>query len=72
MGSGRVIRGADALALLRRFCPEADAGAFADAVADHAPFRTVDELLEACPPDRLGVSAARLLGLWAPLFAEFE
>lgn len=62
----------DARALLRRFCPEADADEFARAVADHAPFRTVDELLKACPPDRLGVPAARLIGLWSPLFGEFE
>ncbi len=72
MGGGRVIRGADAAALLERFCPEANADVFAAAVSGDAPFHTLDELMEACPPDRLGVPAARLLGLWAPLFGEFE
>lgn len=72
MGGGRIIRGEDAAALLREFCPEADAQAFAAAVPDHAPFRSLDDLLDACPADRLGVPAARLAALWSPLFGEFE
>ena len=72
MGGGRAIRGEDALALLERFCPEADANAFAAAVPAHAPFGNLDALLEACPPEQLGVPLARLAAVWAPLFGEFE
>jgi len=73
MPGGREINGADVLAALRGArgaTPDPDA--LRAAVHPDDVFADYEELLEACPPVRVGISPGAHAALLAPLFGEFE
>ena len=73
MSGHRPIRGADLHAQLRAFGPPgADPDAFEAWVAPDAAFASVEEVEEACPPERIGLSPGAFAALFAHLFGEFE
>jgi hypothetical protein len=73
MPGHRAILGRDVHAALRSFGPpDADADALEAWVGEDDRFLTLDELLAACPPERVGLSEGAYLWLFAPLFGEFE
>ena len=73
MPGHRPIFGRDVHAAMRRFGPEdADPDALEAWVAEDDRFFTLDELLAACPPERVGLSEGAYLWLFAQLFGEFE
>jgi hypothetical protein len=73
MPGGRPISGADVLAVARLAgTPAVDAAALAEAVAPSDEFGSYEDLVAACPPDRVGMAPGAHAALFAPLFGEFE
>lgn len=74
MPGGRPILGRDLHAALRTFRPgDAEAAAaLRAAVPGDAAVGSYEELVRACPPERLGLSSGAHAALFGPLFGEFE
>lgn len=73
MPGGRTISGADVLAAAR--LPAAagiDAAALAACVRPGDEFGSYEELLAACPPERVGIAPGAHAAAFSPLFGEFE
>lgn len=76
MPGGRAISGADVRAALRgplaAGVTPASTRALCEAVAPEDAFLTLEELRQACPPERIGLAPGAYAALFAPLFGEFE
>jgi hypothetical protein len=74
MPGGRPIHGRDLQAALRTSRPEAAdaAAALRAAVPDDAAVGSYEELVRACPPERLGLTSGAHAALFGPVFGEFE
>ena len=75
MPGGRPITGADVRAALAHAPGGVEAeqrARLAAAVADEDVFTSLDELVAACPPARVGLAPGAYAALFAPLFGEFE
>jgi hypothetical protein len=67
---GRDISGADVLAAAG--AGGADLAALREAVRPGDVFASYEDLLDACPPARIGLTAGAHAALLSPLFGEFE
>lgn len=73
MPGGRPISGADVLAVARLAgAPALDAAALAGAVRPGDEFSSYEDLVAACPPERIGMAPGAHAALFGPLFGEFE
>jgi hypothetical protein len=69
----RVITGADIHAQLRHLGPGAYEAELAEAwIPADARFVSVEQVEQACPPERIGLSPGGFAALLGPLFGEFE
>lgn len=73
MPGGREISGHDVLAAVRGAAGAgADIAALRAAVPPDALFASYEDLADACPPERLGLTPGAHAALFTPLFGEFE
>jgi hypothetical protein len=73
MPGGRQISGRDVHAALVTALPaRGDAPALRAAIAPDAVFESYEALVEACPPERAGLTPGAHAALFGPLFGEFE
>ncbi|MDH3227334.1 MAG: hypothetical protein OEM67_09645 [Thermoleophilia bacterium] len=73
MPGSRPIHGCDVYAALRRFAvDEVDLAAARKLLDPGEQFNSFEELVQACPPEQIGLRFGRFAALAAPLFGEFE
>ncbi len=64
--------GCDVRAALERFGSPEAAGLIGAWLADDDHVETYEELVERCPPERVGLTPGAYVAIVGPLFGEFE
>jgi hypothetical protein len=73
MPDSRAIHGCDVYAVLRCFAAdEVDLTTARRLIDPGERFSSFEELVQACPPEQIGLRLGRFAALAAPLFGEFE
>lgn len=66
------MRGCDIRAALQHFGSPEAAERIGAWVADDDSFETYEEVVERCPPERIGLTPGAHVAIIGPLFGEFE
>ena len=73
MFGSREIHGADVLAAMKRFgAGDVDLDVARELIGPGDVFDSFEQLVRACPPEKIGLVPGRFAWLLEPLFGEFE